>query len=418
MDLDGQSYEFRREEIYSPLREEGTFTWDSMYNQEYALASIHAITESFRAEIAYATEKLGEIFARTIYVVQRGSNDLLKELGIPREAWQAVRLTVASHIPTVVGRFDFAFTPHGLKMLEFNSDTPTGVVEAFYVNGKVCEYFGWENPNQEMDKQILASFQDIVSRYKQMGMKTDEVCFSSLDWHAEDSGTTRYLMQKSGLKARYVPLSALAVKGRRLYAYDEMSKGYQPVDVLYRLHAIEILAEESDDDGYPTGAHVLDLVAGKRLALINPPGAFIAQTKALQALIWNLHETNTFFTAEEHELIGTYLLPTYMENQFRGKKAYVRKPIFGREGGAVTLFDPSGNPIASDKESLYWDQMMVYQQLAELEQVEVQTLKGPFQGQLLWGSFLVGGQASAIVARVDQKITGNLSYFLPVGIPT
>jgi hypothetical protein len=35
---------------------------------------------------------------------------------------------------------------------------------------------------------------------------------------------------------------------------------------------------------------------------------------------------------------------------------------------------------------------------------------------LLWSSFLIGGQASAIVARVDKHITGDRSYYLPVGL--
>ncbi|SEN46668.1 Glutathionylspermidine synthase [Lihuaxuella thermophila] len=411
-----QSYQRRREEIYAPMRQEGIFTWDSMYNQEYALASIYPISESFRAEIAGATEKLGKIFTRTIRVIQQGPDELLNELGIPEAARLAVRLTANPDIPTVVGRFDFARTPRGLKMLEFNSDTPTGVVEAFYVNGNVCRFYGWQDPNDGMNEHIFAAFQDIIGRYKKMGFSADAVYFSSLDWHEEDAGTTRYLMRESGLHARYIPLSSLAVKGDRLYFRDREQGSYQPVDVLYRLHALEILAEETDDDGYPTGAHLLDLVANKKLALINPPDAFIAQTKALQALIWNLHETNAFFTLEEHEWIDTYMLPTYLENPFLGKTAYVRKPIFGREGGAVTLYDASGETMARDQQSLYWDQPMVYQQLAELETVETDTLRGRFHGRLLWGSFLIGGKASAIMARIDRKITGNLSYFLPVGI--
>lgn len=411
-------YAERREEIYAPLQQEGIFTWDSMYNQEYALASIHAISESFRQEIAIATEKLGQIFTRTVHVIQHGPDELLQELGIPRAAWQAVRLSVAPHLPTVIGRFDFAYTPHGLKMLEFNSDTPTGVVEAFYVNEKVCQYYGWHNPNQAMNQHIYTAFQEMMARYQGLGYPTESICFSALDWHEEDAGTTRYLMRQSGLKARFVPLSSLAVKEDSLYTYQVDKDEYQRIDVLYRLHAIEILAEETDQDGYPTGAHLLQLVADKKLALINPPGAFLAQTKSLQALIWNLYETNTFFTEEEREIIAAYLLPTYLENRFHGKKAYVRKPIFGREGGAVTLYDASGNTIATDREKNYWEQAMIYQELAELERIEVETGKGIYQGHLLWGSFLIGGKASAIIARVDQKITGNLSYFLPVGIPT
>jgi glutathionylspermidine synthase len=66
--------------------------------------------------------------------------------------------------------------------------------------------------------------------------------------------------------------------------------------------------------------------------------------------------------------------------------------------------------------SVQWDQPMVYQQYAEMESVEVETLKGMFRGKRLWGSFLVGGKASAILARIDRHITGNNAYFLPMGL--
>ncbi|MBA4603506.1 glutathionylspermidine synthase family protein [Thermoactinomyces mirandus] len=122
-----------------------------------------------------------------------------------------------------------------------------------------------------------------------------------MDTYEEDAGTTRYLMAKSGLSARFVPLSALAVRGDGLYA-DIPGRGYMHVDVLYRLHAIEILAQETDDDGYPTGAHLLSLMAKPGLVTINPPATLLSQTKALQALIWNLYETGTFFHADEREI--------------------------------------------------------------------------------------------------------------------
>lgn len=415
VDLLLRSYRERRNEIYLPLREEGIFTWDTMYQEEYALATLHPITSEFQNEIEFATEKLGQIFARTVQVVQHGSDELLAELGIPVEARQAVRFTILPNLPTVIGRFDFAHTPEGLKMLEFNSDTPTGIVEAYYVNGKVCDFFGYPDPNHHLNQHFASAFQQIVSAYQNMGMSTDSIFFSSLGWHEEDAGTTRYLLEQSGLSASYVPLSSLAISEDQLFVLEQQ-EGRIPVDLLYRLHALEIMADECDEDGYRTGAHVLRLVAQKKLGLINPPSAFLSQTKALQALIWNLHETGMFFTEEEHLIIRTYMLPTYLENHFHGKTSYVRKPIFGREGGAVTLFGDNGRVIAQDSEDQYWNQMMIYQQLAQLEDVEVETNRGLYHGKLLWGSFLIAGQASAIIARVDLNITGNLSYFLPIGL--
>jgi glutathionylspermidine synthase len=396
--------------LYDPLRAEGIFTWDVMYGAEYALATIHPIAKSFRQEIAEATEALGEIFAKTVAVVRRGPDALLEELGIPRAARRAVRLFLPDGDPTWIGRFDFAPTAEGLKMLEFNSDTPTGIVEAFYVNGVVCDHFRAEDPNEGCEDHLRQAFQTALDTYRAEGYATDRIVFSALDWHEEDAGTTRYLLARSGLDARFVPLADLRVEENRMTAL--VGGTLLPVDVLYRLHALEILAEERDDDGYPTGAHALDLIARRRVAVINPPGALLSQTKAMQALIWGLHEIGEFFDPEERRIIETYMLPTYLENRFRGSP-YVTKPIFGREGAGVTLYDASGD-AAFQGDDRYRDQPMVYQRRVDMEQVEVETLKGPFRGRLLWGSFLIGGRASAILARVDGPVTGDMSFFLPV----
>ncbi|WP_407921150.1 glutathionylspermidine synthase family protein [Brevibacillus migulae] len=409
-----EEYRERREHIYRPLREAGIFTWDYLYEEEYALADIHLIPSALRHEIAAATAQLGRIFQRVVPVLQQADDRLLHELGIPEEAWGAVRLRSKLSYPTVIGRFDFAQTLEGLKMLEFNSDTPTGIVEAFYVNEHLCRYYGVKNPNQGHEHDLHQAFQQAVEEYKKANIPTEHVVFSSLDWHEEDAGTTRYLLENSGLEGRFVPLADLRVWQDRLYA--KVGEELIPVDLLYRLHALEKLAAEQDEEGYPTGAHVLDLIARRRLTVINPPTGFLMQTKALQALIWSLHEEGQFWSEEEHAIIDAYMLPTYFENRFAGSTAYVTKPIFGREGGGVTLYSQEGETIARDMEQEYWEQPMIYQQLVKLPQVSVHTLKGRYEGHLLWGSFLLGGKPSAIIARVGGKITSNLSYYLPIGL--
>lgn len=408
-----KTYKERHQELYEPLRQEGIFTWDSMYGQEYALASYHLISPSFFEEIRYATEQLALIFEKTVKIVRSGEDELLRELSIPQAAFRAVR-----HAPidllTSIGRFDFAPTADGLKLLEFNSDTPTGIVEAYYVNGWICSRLGLEDPNAGMVNHLRDAFQQIVSAYKKVGYSTENIAFSSLGWHEEDRGTTEFLRQVSELPARFVPLDDLRLVEDSLCA--QVGQELVPIDIWYRLHGLEILAEERDPTGFPTGERVLELIADGKLGVINPPGALLAQTKALQALIWNLYEEDIFFTEDEKRIIAKYMLPTYLDNLFKGSTPYVTKPVFGREGGAVTLYDKDGNIEQRDSEDLYWEQPMIYQKRVEMEIIEVETAKGLFRGHLLWGSFWVNRQSSAILARVDGPITGNMSYYLPVGI--
>jgi glutathionylspermidine synthase len=160
----------------------------------------------------------------------------------------------------------------------------------------------------------------------------------------------------------------------------------------------------------------LELVKEKRLALINPPSSLLAQTKATQALIWSLYETESFFTSEEHAAIGKYMLPTYLHNPFHGQEAYVSKPILGREGGAITVYDAKGSVRERDRDDYYWQQPMVYQKYVDLQEVTVNTLSGPKTGRILWGAFYFHGRPSAIGARWGGLITDTTSYFLPISV--
>ena len=410
------TYARQREELYGALQREGVFTWDSMYGDEYALASVLPITPKFRTELQRASEALGRVYARAAAIVMQAGDELLAELGLPEAAWAAVRTSLPELLPTVIGRFDFAATPGGLKMLEFNAETPTDIVEAFYTNGKVCNYFGRQDPNAGMAKDLRSGFAWAVERYRSRGRNTKRIVFSSVDWHEEDAGTTRFLLSQSGLDAVFVPLSQLRVYEDRIHVWDGQT--HTPVDLMYRLHPLEKLAEERDSDGYPTGCHALDIVARGRLSLINPPAALISQSKAVQALIWNLQETGEFFTAGERETIRTYLLPTYFENRFLGRSAFVTKPVYGREGGAVTIYGPDGVLWTCDDEPNYWDQPFIYQQYAELPQLTVQTLNGLYCGRLIFGSFLIAGRGSGVVARVGSRITGNMAYYQPLCVAT
>jgi glutathionylspermidine synthase len=405
-------YAAAREEIYAPLRNEGLFTWDWLYGQEYALAVPRALGERELAELRAATEALGRVYAKTVAVVQAGPPALLAGLGIPAAAHEAVRLAVLPDAATLIGRFDFARTPAGWKMLELNSDTPGGIVEAFHVNGRVCAYHAAADPNAGLETLLPAAFAQAVGRYRALGCATDTVAFSALDWHAEDAGTARYLLKASGLAGAFVPLKDLRVEDDRLCA--PAGDRLEPIDIWYRLHPLGLLADDRDHDGYPTGAHVLNLAARKRLALVNPPGALIAQSKALQALIWSLRETGGFFSAAEHDAIAAYMLPTYFENRFAGRSPHVAKPVLGREGGGITIRAADGGIIDRDREQYYWDQPMVYQQYQDLETAELPTLAGPRTGRLVWGSFLINGQPAAVVARLGGLITDDLAYFVPV----
>ena len=63
-ELSAKTYAERREALYGPLRRDGRFVWDSMYGDEYALASLHPVTPEFCQSLRSAAEKLGGVLKR------------------------------------------------------------------------------------------------------------------------------------------------------------------------------------------------------------------------------------------------------------------------------------------------------------------------------------------------------------------
>ncbi|HEY1913572.1 MAG TPA: glutathionylspermidine synthase family protein, partial [Vicinamibacterales bacterium] len=52
------------------------------------------------------------------------------EFGIPALAVDAIRRTWDAEPPAIYGRFDLAFDGQDIKLLEYNADTPTALLEA------------------------------------------------------------------------------------------------------------------------------------------------------------------------------------------------------------------------------------------------------------------------------------------------
>src|SRR4051794_41748849 len=60
------------------------------------------------------------------YIIE---SNLFSQMGIPGWAIRRIKETWESEPPMIYGRFDFAYGPDGFKLLEYNADTPTALVE-------------------------------------------------------------------------------------------------------------------------------------------------------------------------------------------------------------------------------------------------------------------------------------------------
>ncbi|MGE7874565.1 glutathionylspermidine synthase family protein [Bacillus paramycoides] len=387
--------------------------WSNLYECEYSLFHVFPITEQTMKQLQLATERMGKIFFKTARLLRNLSNEQLLELGFPSASLPFIRMK-GRYPEAVISRFDFALTEDNrIKMLEFNSDTPTFIVECFQMNGKVCEQLDYDDPNTNQERLLSSGITKAVMEAAK-GIKNPNVVFTAHHEHIEDWNTTMYLSQLCHVENKVMSMSELRITGDALVDGDGM-----PIDVLYRqTYPIEDLIEDQDPEtGDLVGVELLQLVKEGKLFIINPVSAFLLQPKSIQCLIWGLAEEGAFYTIEEQQWITEYMLPTYLEpNLFLGKDSFVQKPSFGREGDTITIRDKDTNIMIRNVHQTYKSSLPIFQKYIDLPVVFLETEKGIEKLSYVFGSFLIAGKASSIGIRAGEKITGNESYYLPVGI--
>jgi glutathionylspermidine synthase len=407
-----KNYKKKREQFYSGIKN----FWPDLYGEEYALFDLTTIDQKEAESIRICTERIGKIYFKVADLLRNVDLDTLRELGYPGDTLDFIRLKTMN-MESVIARLDLIKAENTYKCIEINSDTPTFIKELFSVNGTVANQFGFGNPNEGMEVQLAGAVRAAVAASTKWLNETEPyIVFTAHEDNIEDRNTILYLQELYGLPSRFIALDKLRIlPGNGLF--DE--KGRR-IDILYRqTFPIEGLITDEDEQGNKIGLWLLELVKTKKLAIINPPSAFLLQNKAVQAVIWGLHESkDAFFTNEEHKWIEDYFLPTYLEAEpFYDKQVpYVKKPIFGREGDTVQIFSSTGKLLMEEQHKNYNDVPSIFQQYIELPTVTYNSEKGKQIGHILTGSFLVNGKASALGYRVGGEITNNLSCFLPVGL--
>jgi glutathionylspermidine synthase len=383
--------------------------WHDLYGEPYALYDKHIMSDEQYKKLKIATKRVSAVFYKMTTLLQQVDEDTLLEMGYPKATIEFIKMP-SILAPSVIARLDFVADGNTFKVLELNSDTPTFIKECFHVNEKVCEAFGVMDVNEGEEALLQRAIEHAITSVTKDGY----VVCTSHEEDIEDRETVLYLQQLCRFETRYVPLHKLQlVQGEGLF--DEQGR---KIDVLYRqTFPIESLLLDKTEAGEPLGEMLLELVCEGKLTIINPPSAFLLQNKAVQAIIWGLHEEqHSFFTEEEHKWIDEYFLPTYLEADsfVMNNTKYVKKPLYGREGDTVEIYDGAGMKIMEEKQKTYEEYGFIYQKFITLPTVEVNVDGAKKTLHQMFGAFVLHGKESAIGCRVGGQITNNLSYFLPL----
>ena len=277
--------------------------------------------------------------------------------------------------PSLYGRFDLSWDGVGApKLLEYNADTPTALLEA-----SVVQWQWLEDTRPDAD-QFNSLHEKLIARWQAIreSAPSTRLHLACAKESEEDLGNIEYLRDcalQAGWDARQLYIEDLGWDGERFVDLDA-----EPVETLFKLYPWEWLARE------PFAVHLPQHPA----RIIEPAWKMLLSNKALLVVLWELNYAHP------------NLLPAYYdERRFAGE--YARKPLLAREGANVTL---RRGLTSLHQPGDYGAEGYVYQGLAPLPN---------FDGRYpVIGSWIVGDEPAGIGIREDDSpITKNSSRFIP-----
>jgi glutathionylspermidine synthase len=352
---------------------------------EQAGFSFHSMGGTYWDEaVAYAftadeIDRLEEVTAELHQLCLKAADEAVRsaryaEFAIPEPFRDLVARSWREREPTLYGRFDFSWNGEGEpKLLEYNADTPTALLEA-----SVVQWQWLEDVLPDAD-QFNSLHEKLIARLQAMRPAAGGVMhFASVKDNEEDAGTVEYLRDcalQAGWDARRIDIEDLGWDGERFIDLEDA-----PVETLFKLYPWEWLARDE------FGAHL----PARPAALIEPAWKMLLSNKALLVLLWEMNYGHP------------NLLPTYFSQQRFGAD-YVRKPLLSREGANVSI---RSRGVVREQPGGYGGEGYVYQSIAPLPEFD---RRFP-----VIGAWVVGEDAAGIGIREDDSpITRNSSRFVP-----
>ncbi|MGW0854801.1 glutathionylspermidine synthase family protein [Streptomyces sp. NPDC002690] len=355
--------------------------WDESAYYVFPLPEIEALEET--------VEELHTMcLAAAAHIVEY---DRFADLGItdPRltrlvaESWHR-----RAELPSVYGRFDLRYDGTGpAKMLEYNADTPTSLVEA-----ASAQWFWMEDRFPGAD-QWNSLHERLVESWRRQAplLPPGPLHFAHSDGDelGEDLMTVAYLRetaQQAGIDTEALSVERIGWDSLTGRFVDEQLRFIRSC---FKLYPWEWLTTDA------FGAHVMETLDNGggtgSTCWIEPAWKMLLSNKALLAILWELYPGHP------------NLLPAYLDGPRElagyGSAGYVSKPLLGREGAGVELHGPGSPPVLREEPCCY-------QELAPLPD---------FDGnRVVLGAWVVGDEPAGLGIRESAgPVTDEYARFLP-----
>ncbi|HCW54692.1 MAG TPA: glutathionylspermidine synthase [Clostridium sp.] len=393
--------EDERIKIYEELSEELSFKYNftGAYTgiNEYISLDRFIIVENLYYEIKEAGSVFCSILKKIYPYIQKNLNLFGPILGIPESLYKIVEQSDVKEL-CAIGRIDFALDNYSnLKILEFNSETPAGLVESMGVSEFIKDKFTLEysNPNEKFRGNIRHTLKKIISDLEKN--KTIKNIAVVTSWYYEDIYNTyavsEILKECGNYNIIFGNIYDLKKCNNKIYMYGE------EIHAIYRYFPLDWFEYDEEMKKF------IGILSSEEY-LINPGHTLITQSKAFFAV---LHELigKAVLNDDEEKFILKYIPYTTLEKDKKLSGDYMVKPCLSREGEGISM------SCDFNKEE--------YEQCIFQDRVNIRPLKTEvyttidkeckFQFPIM-GAYITGDKVAGVYTRLGEIVTNKNSEYI------
>jgi len=304
-----------------------------------------------------------------------------KELAISDAAVPVIEQAWEDEPAALYGRFDLAYDDDQLKLLEYNADTPTALLEAAVVQWDwLQELFPKLDQFNSIHEKLLAKWRELKPYV------ANPLHFTYLEppdvENSEDLMTVSYLLDvasQAGIESVLMRIDDIGWDERQNCFIDLDGR---PMQSIFKLYPWEWLLSDQ---------FASQLLSSYTLTQwIEPIWKMLLSNKGILPILWELFPGH----------------PNLLEAHFNGPKNlrdYVKKPLLSREGANLTIHRGGS---AQQTGGPYGKEGFIYQAMARIP-----NFNDAFP---VIGSWLIDGVAAGIgIRESNTPVTNNLSCFVP-----
>lgn len=344
----------------------GTY-WDETVAYEFSAQEVDVLEDATNELHARCLDTVDHIFRNP---------ELMTRMGVPPLYHEYIKWSWARQDPSLYGRFDFAYDGvNPPKLLEYNADTPTMVIET-----AIVQWFWLQNKRFGAD-QFNSLHEKLQARFgtiKPLMQPGERFYFAGYGDNEEERQTCVYLQDlatQAGLSTEFIDLREIGWLNNQFVDQQD-----RPIKYWFKLYPWEWMVEDE------FGSLTTNDVSG----IVEPIWKMLLSNKAMMVVMSELFP-------DHPNLLHT----TWTEQEQKGD--YVAKPILSREGANIRLVE--NGKVTAETDGVYHGPK-IYQQKAKLFEQD-----GNFA---VIGSWVVGNESAGMIIRDHNRpIVQDLSRVVP-----